>query len=609
MITTVGNYVIPIDESEYCIEGRTKDRIKNAIYETRLLLGNNTVIKKCNDVYKLPIYFGVSNFGNPEIDNRKKGVKIDDFIQVRSDEFKFRGYQQACINRVISHYNDSFHGGIIKIPPGKGKCHGAGTMIKLFDGRVKAVENICQGDVLINELSQPVYVINTCTGLDDIYTVRYIWLDGGSNGGKAGMVFDTFTANRSHIFTVRNDDGTLSDVEMDIINGRNGIAVIDNKVIEFKIEIEYKKYDVYYGFTLCSLSGESGSTSSTSRYQLASGIITHNTFTAIGIICEMKIPTLIILDRRDAVTQWINEFKSKTNITDNDIHVINGSKNSLPKNKKIYFGVVNTVCKMKPSQLIDVVYQCIFDEIQTYPTGVYHNVFKRVSGIRYLLGMSATPKRADSCHKITELYIGPVIYETTADYEGALPIVKKIYYRDPVNYKVIKNEKTGRLDFSKMQNMISFNEGRNRLIVDLIRDLHKSNYRILAIGSRKKHLKMLHTILSGLGLSVGLYYSDKEIKDLQGEKNKDIILGIRQMTDKGLNIPELNCLMLLTTVKPDEECLNMEQLTYRILRKPHKESPLIIDIVDNFIFYSKHGHLREQYYRSKGWIVEKYIHK
>ena len=61
---------------------------------------------------------------------------------------------------------------ILAARPGMGKCLGRGTRVLLFDGQLKAVENIRIGDLLMGDDSQPRKVLSLARGRENMYWVR-----------------------------------------------------------------------------------------------------------------------------------------------------------------------------------------------------------------------------------------------------------------------------------------------------------------------------------------------------------------------------------------------------------------------------------------------------
>jgi len=74
---------------------------------------------------------------------------------------------------------------------GVGKCHGKGTKILMHDGKIKNVEKIKVGDVIMGDDSGPRNVLSICCGEEQMYRVT-------PNKGES------FTCNESHILSLKN---------------------------------------------------------------------------------------------------------------------------------------------------------------------------------------------------------------------------------------------------------------------------------------------------------------------------------------------------------------------------------------------------------------------
>lgn len=76
--------------------------------------------------------------------------------------------------------------------PSAGKCLGKGTLIRMFDGSTKKVEDIKVGDLLMGDDSTPRKVLSTCTGKEQLYKVKQL------NGND-------YIVNESHILCLKNN--------------------------------------------------------------------------------------------------------------------------------------------------------------------------------------------------------------------------------------------------------------------------------------------------------------------------------------------------------------------------------------------------------------------
>ena len=100
---------------------------------------------------------------------------------------------------------------------------------------------------------------------------------------------------------------------------------------------------------------------------------------------------------------------------------------------------------------------------------------------------------------------------------------------------------------------------------------------------------------------VGFYVGGMKREDLEQSAHCDIILATYPMAQEGLDIPDLNTL-LLATPKAD-----IEQSVGRILRRFDSDyPPLVIDIVDTWSVFFGLFMKRLSYYRKKAYPVVVY---
>ncbi|MEY3249015.1 MAG: hypothetical protein RL742_1058, partial [Bacteroidota bacterium] len=81
---------------------------------------------------------------------------------------------------------------ILAARPGMGKCLGRGTRVLLFDGRLKAVEDVRIGDLLMGDDSQPRKVLSLARGRENMFWVRQ----------KTGI---DYRVNESHILCLKQN--------------------------------------------------------------------------------------------------------------------------------------------------------------------------------------------------------------------------------------------------------------------------------------------------------------------------------------------------------------------------------------------------------------------
>jgi ATP-dependent Lon protease len=87
-------------------------------------------------------------------------------------------------------------------PPGNGKCFALNTLIMMYSGENKKVQDIKIGDIIMGDDSQPRNVLSLGNGSDDLYEIQ------SSNG-------DTYTVNSDHILCLKT-------FELNYIKHKNG---------------------------------------------------------------------------------------------------------------------------------------------------------------------------------------------------------------------------------------------------------------------------------------------------------------------------------------------------------------------------------------------------
>lgn len=122
---------------------------------------------------------------NENIDSGSKTVIFDP--PHVPDESGLRYYQEECIQK-IEDVGEGSH--LIVLPTGSGKCFAPGTEILMFDGSVKKIETIKEGERVMGPDSKPRTVVGLAHGREMMYKVI-------PNRGNPYVV------NESHILALR----------------------------------------------------------------------------------------------------------------------------------------------------------------------------------------------------------------------------------------------------------------------------------------------------------------------------------------------------------------------------------------------------------------------
>jgi hypothetical protein len=102
---------------------------------------------------------------------------------------------------------DGFINGIVHARPGAGKCHGKDTPILMYDGTIKMVQDVVNGDLIMGPDSAPRIVSGVTVGYGKLYKVIPI-----STG-------NSFVCNADHILSLVSNNSKCKDLVKDeVIN-------------------------------------------------------------------------------------------------------------------------------------------------------------------------------------------------------------------------------------------------------------------------------------------------------------------------------------------------------------------------------------------------------
>ena len=186
-------------------------------------------------------------------------------------------------------------------------------------------------------------------------------------------------------------------------------------------------------------------------------------------------------------------------------------------------------------------------------------------------------------------------------------VVKKFNYKtsNKNRIKIIKNKYTGEHDRPTMITNLIHIKRRNRFAIKIIEELFDQGKNILCLTGRIKQVDLLYCLLNKnkyIHGNVGKYIGKMSEDEQNTSATKQIIIGTYNMAEEGLDIPNLNALVLCTPKS------TIKQSVGRILRKEiYEEHPIIIDIVDDDnIVFKNQSSVRESYYKRQKYNIQKF---
>lgn len=336
------------------------------------------------------------------------------------------------------------------------------------------------------------------------------------------------------------------------------------------------------------------------------------TVIALYLASILGLKTLVVVHKSFLQDQWIERIEEFTNA---NVGIIRRQNVDID-GKDIVVGMLQSISMINyDSNIFDQFGLVIYDECHHLGAKVFSkSMFK--TGARYLLGLSATPKRGDGMMELINYYLGNIILSRKR--KGTNQVISFVFNYDS-NHKLFGERKqrvNGKMciSASKMITNISKIQGRNQLITEIIDILIKmTNRKILVLTDRLEHLDTLKNMIDEIINKNDHNNSNKRttskyiggMKDtiLKHSAKADIIFATFKMAEEGLDINGLNTLVLASP-KSD-----IEQSVGRIMRKPIKEGdvkPVIVDIYDGISIFDKWGLKRRAFYNEYNYNTKFY---
>lgn len=332
----------------------------------------------------------------------------------------------------------------------------------------------------------------------------------------------------------------------------------------------------------------------------------------IALIQKLGLRTLWITHTQDLLDQSKSRFLAHFK---NEVGEIAEGKVNI---QNITFALIQTLSKIDLDLYRDMFDCIIIDEVQHCSTNInnttmYEKVLSHLDA-SYRYGLTATLHRADGLEGVIRDLISYNEYRVNEkDIKKLKASYKVIKYNEKPEKEVIGyNEYTcteikaypyldsdGTINYTKLINYLCNNEKRTQMLVDLVNKNKDRNIAILTL--RKSHCKRLNDLIDNS------YYLDsnsprntrkRDLEVFRETRNK-VFIATYQLAKEGLDIPNLDMLILATPVK-DETILI--QSIGRIERyQESKKTPIVYDIVDSEI-----GYCENLFKKNRKKILQKY---
>ena len=233
---------------------------------------------------------------------------------------------------------------------------------------------------------------------------------------------------------------------------------------------------------------------------LAAGTAFGKTVLAAWIIAKRKVSTLVLVNRRELQSQWVERLSQFLGVHKRDIGRIGGGAHKA--NGRLDVAVIQTFSRMEDSFLAAAVKcygQVIVDECHAISAPSFERV-AHASSAKYFLGLSATVVRKDGQHPIIEMECGPVRHRVDAKKMDAFRAFRHVVRVRPTPFvpKTDSLEREGTAKFADIVTELANDAARNEMIVRDVTDCVREVRSPVVISERREHLDVLERMLSGV---------------------------------------------------------------------------------------------------------------
>jgi superfamily II DNA or RNA helicase len=317
---------------------------------------------------------------------------------------------------------------------------------------------------------------------------------------------------------------------LNVFEGKQDSYVPENININFKGELREKQHLLVN--KVLDIYNKNGYINGIAKSYPGSG----KTVMSVYLAAKLKVKTLIIVDKQELMKQWIKAFLEFSDLTIDDIGIIQQKHFGVDRpviiamgqtlQSHLKKGIKEAFASLDKSKIGLVIY----DEVHTTSSAP---VFSRISLLfrtRNILGLSATPFHTGLSEVLMKNTIGDVVYETK-NYD-LKPEYKLLFYKSNLDQKKIYL-------MSKMTDFIQRKSIYNKFIVDspnyinLILDQTKKmrdlGHRIIIICFTKAQIMKLSETFDNHGLEHKRFFGDEH--DIDHTEN--ILIATYSFAGKG----------------------------------------------------------------------------
>ena len=334
------------------------------------------------------------------------------------------------------------------------------------------------------------------------------------------------------------------------------------------------------------------------------------TVVAAALIAQRGRNALVLVHRRELLTQWVERLRTFLDIDPKDIGIIGGGR-------RIPTGIIDValiqslVRRGEVSDLVADYGHLVVDECHHLSAASFELVARRAKA-RYVLGLSATVARKDGHHPIIFMQCGPVRHRVAARAQAAGGgISHRAKHRSTEFQLPAPLAGLHRPSMPALYAAIAQDELRNNLIFDDVLKALEAKRSPVVLTERREHLEHLQSRFSRfmrnlVVLRGGMSASERKVSEAAlrvVDDQERLILATGRYLGEGFDDQRLDTLFLTMPISWKG---TLAQYVGRLHRQhAAKAEILVVDYVDDLVpVLARMAAKRRTGYRALGYTVE-----
>jgi len=334
------------------------------------------------------------------------------------------------------------------------------------------------------------------------------------------------------------------------------------------------------------------------------------TVLASALIAHRARNTLVLVHRRELLSQWVERLGSFLQIDPKLIGTIGAGKRK-PTGVIDVALIQSLVRKGEVDDIVADYGHLVVDECH-HLSAVSFELVARRSKARYVTGLSATVARKDGHHPIIFMQCGPVRHQVSAKSYAAESGLRHRAREHHTRFRLPEAlAMAARPSMPAIYAALAEDEARNDLIFDDVLKSLEAKRSPIVLTERKDHLDYLQQRFSGFARNIVVLRGGMSAKDRKAaqaaltvaDKEERLILATGRYIGEGFDDARLDTLFL---TMPTAWKGTLAQYVGRLHRRhDDKKDVLVVDYVDSSVpVLARMAAKRRTGYRALGYVME-----